>query len=148
LLVLVTVAFMLDLHSHPIRAGAAGVGLGLGAGISAILSASALIGMYGLALGAACAGFLLVAMIFGSRAAAGTSFTLAAGLIASLLASGALLLAKLPWHAAAVLALVPAAVRLPLPERAHPALQAVVASIYALAVAALACALAWLASRH
>jgi len=148
LLVLVTVAFMLDLHSHPIRAGAAGVGLGLGAGIGAILSASALIGMYGLALGAACAGFLLVAMIFGSRAAAGTSFTLAAGLIASLLASGALLLAKLPWHAAAALALVPAAVRLPLPERAHPALQAVVASIYALAVAALACALAWLASRR
>src|SRR5207249_4906746 len=80
--------------------------------------------------------------------AAGTSFTLAAGLIASLLASGALLLAKLPWHAAAALALVPAAVRLPLPERGHPALQAVVASIYALAVAALACALAWLASRH
>ena len=40
------------------------------------------------------------------------------------------------------------AVRLPLPERAHPALQAVVASIYALAVAALACALAWLASRR
>ncbi len=147
LLVLVTVAFMLELHSHPIRAGAAGVGLGLGAGIGAILSASALIGMYGLALGAACGGFLLVAMIFGSRAAAGTSFTLAAGLIASLLASGALLLAKLPWHAAAALALVPVAVRLPLPERAHPALQAVVASIYALAVAGLACALAWLASR-
>src|SRR5204862_3978477 len=69
LLVLVTVAFMLDLHSHPTRAGAAGVGLGLGAGISAILRASALTGMYGLAPGAACSGFLLVAMIFGRRAA-------------------------------------------------------------------------------
>jgi hypothetical protein len=147
LLVLVTVAFMLELHSHPIRAGAAGVGLGLGAGIGAILSASALIGMYGLALGAACGGFLLVAMIFGHRVVAGASFTLAAGVIASLLASGALLLAKLPWHAAAALALVPVAVRLPLPERAHPALQAVVASLYAAAVAGGACALAWMASR-
>jgi hypothetical protein len=78
---------------------------------------------------------------------AGASFTLAAGVIASLLASGALLLAKLPWHAAATLALVPVAVRLPLPDRAHPALQAVVASVYALAVAGGACALAWMASR-
>src|SRR3989454_9869777 len=92
LLVLVTVAFMLGLHSHPIRAGAAGVGLGLGAGIGAILSASALIGTYGLALGAACGGFLLVAMIFGNRVVAGASVTLAPGVIGALPAFGALLL--------------------------------------------------------
>ena len=141
--VLCTIAFATSLHGDPIRAGAAGLGLGLGSGIGAILGASALIGLYGIALGAASGGFLLLAMVLGKRVVAGTSFTLAASVIAALLAASAMLLAKLPWYSLAVLALVPLATRLPLPERAHPALQAVVASIYALAVAGGACALSW-----
>ena len=145
--VLCTVAFATSLHAEPIRAGAAGLGLGLGAGVGAILGASALIGLYGIALGAASGGFLLLAMILGKRVSAGTSFTLGASVIGSLLAAAAMLLAKLPWYSLAALALVPLAVRLPLPERSHPALQAVVACIYSLPVAAGACALAWMVSR-
>jgi hypothetical protein len=143
--VLATVALTMTLHAEPIRAGAAGLGLGLGAGIGAIIGASALIGLYGIALGAASGGFLLLAMILGKRVVAGASFTLAASVIASLLAAAAMLLAKLPWYSLPVLALIPLAVRLPVPERSGAALQAVVASFYALCVAGGACALAWLA---
>jgi hypothetical protein len=56
-----------------------------------------------------------------------------------------MLLAKLPWYSLPALALIPLAVRLPIPERSGAALQTVVASFYALAVAGGACALAWLA---
>jgi len=140
---LCTVAFAVSLHGEPVRAGAAGLGLGLGAGIGAILGASALIGLYGIALGAASGGFLLLTMALGKRVTAGASFTLAASVIAALVGATAMLPAKLPWYALAVLALAPLAVRLPVPERSHPALQAVVASVYALAVAAAACAVSW-----
>jgi hypothetical protein len=140
---LCTVAFAISLHAEPVRAGAAGLGLGLGAGIGAILGASALLGLYGIALGAASGGFLLLTMALGKRVTAGASFTLAASVTAALVGATAMLLAKLPWYALAVLALVPLAVRLPVPERSHPALQAVVASVYALAVAAAACAVSW-----
>ncbi len=138
--------FALSLQSDPVRAGAAGFGMGLGAGICAVLGASALLGQYGLAVGAACSGFLLVVMILGRRVVAGASFALPAAAIASLVAAGTLYLAHLPWYALGVLALVPVAARLPLPSAAAW-LQAVVASFYALATAGGACFLAWQASR-
>ncbi len=145
--VLWCVAFTLTLHAMPIRAGAVGLAMGLGVGIGAVLGASALIGQYGLALGAACGGFLLVVMLLGKRVVAGTSLTLTVSVLAPLLAAAAMLLAKLPWYSLAVFALVPIVARLPLPERTPPALQVVVASLYTCSVAAGACALAWLASR-
>jgi hypothetical protein len=140
------VAFALSLQADPVRAGAAGLGMGLGAGICAVLGASALLGQYGLALGAASGGFLLVVMILGRRVVAGASFALPAAAIASLVAAGTLYLAQLPWYALAALALVPVAVRLPLPNAAAW-LQSFVAAFYTLATAGAACALAWQASR-
>lgn len=142
-----TVSLTAGLRADPVRAGAAGLGLGLGVGTGAILGASALIGLYGTALGAAAGGFVLVAMFLGRRLVPGMTFTLSVSVTASLLAVGAVLLAKFPWYAALVLSAVPAAVRLPLPQRAHPAAQAFVASLYSLGAAAAACALAWMASR-
>lgn len=140
------VAFTVSLQGDAVRAGAAGLGLGLGAGIGAILAASALLGQYGLATGAASGGFLLAAMIFAGRVFAGAAFTLSVSVLGALVAAGAMFLAQLPWYALAVLALVPLAARLPLP-RAAAWLQAVCASFYTLAVAGGACFLAWHASR-
>lgn len=147
LLMLLTVTATTALRADPVRAGAAGLGLGAGAGASAILGASALIGQYGTALGAGAGGFLVVVMILGRRVAAGATFTLCVSVTAALLATGAAMLAKLPWYAALTLAMVPVVVRLPLPQLARPAAQVLVASAYALATALVACALAWVASR-
>lgn len=147
LMVLAIVAFTVWLQDQPVRAGATGLFLGLGAGFGAVLGASVLLGQYGMALGAACGGFLLLTMILGKKVAAGATFTLIASVAASLIAAGAVLLAKLPWASLAALALIPLAVRLPLPEKTPAWIQAIVASLYALVPAALACALAWQASR-
>ena len=146
-LVLWTVAFAVSLRDQAVRAGAAGLFLGLGAGAGAVLGASALLGQYGLALGAACGAFLLLAMILGKRVVAGATLTLTASVAATLIAAGAMLLAKLPWTSLAALALIPLAVRLPLPAKSPAWIQAIVASLYALAPAAGAWALAWQSSR-
>ena len=141
-----TVAFTVSLHGDALRAGAAGLGLGLGAGVGAVLGASALLGQYGMGLGAGCGAFLLLNMIFGPRLAPGTTLTLTAAVVASLVAAGAMLTGQLPWYALAPLALVPLVVRLPLP-RAPAWVQAVVAALYAAAAAVATWVLAWMASR-
>lgn len=138
-----TVGFTVTLHGDPARAGAAALAMGLGTGVSSIFGATALIGLLGLALGAAAGAFLLLVMILGKRMVAGASLTLAASVTASLLAAGAMLLAKLPWYSLAVLALIPIAVRLPMPQQAHARLRTVVACVYGLAFAGGACLLAW-----
>jgi hypothetical protein len=145
--VLATVALTVSLHDQAVRAGSAGLFLGLGSGAGAIIGASALLGQYGLALGAACGAFLLLAMILGRRVVAGATFTLTASVGAATIAAGAMVLARLPWTSLAVLALIPLAVRLPLPEKSPAWIQAIIASLYALAPAAGACALAWQSSR-
>jgi hypothetical protein len=147
LMMLATIAFTVSLHDRPVRAGAAGLFLGLGAGVGAVLGASALLGQYGMALGAACGAFLLLVMILGKNVVAGATFTLTAAVVASLVAAGALLLASVPWMSLLLVALVPLAVRLPLPESSPAWIQAIVASLYALVPAAGACVLAWQAGR-
>jgi hypothetical protein len=141
-LVFATVSLQLDAA----RAGAAGLMLGLGTGVSAVLGASALIGQYGMALGAACGGFLLLLFALGPRVGAGSALTLTVSVLGALLAAAAVLLAQVPAVAAAALALVPLAARLPLP--ASPLwMQPVLASVYTAVPAAGACALVWLQSR-
>jgi hypothetical protein len=82
-------------------------------------------------------------MLRGKPGFAGATFMLPAMLIAGLVASGAMLLAQLPWYAVAVLALVPLGTLLPVPRGAAVWLQAVLLSLYATAIAAGACYLAW-----
>lgn len=144
----VTVAFMVGfgqifLSEHAVRAGSAGLGAGLGVGIASILSASATYGLYGIAVGAGASGFLLVQMIRGKTIVAGATFTLPAMLIAGLVGAGAMVLAKLPWYALLVLALVPVGARLPVPEKAPLWVQAVLLSACTFMIGAVACAWAW-----
>jgi len=133
----------LALADDAVRAGAAALALGVGAGSAAILSASVAYGSYGIALGAGAGAFLLPQMLLGRRFFAGATFTLPAMLIGGLVASGAMVLARLPWYALLVLALVPLAARLPAPARVPVWLQALIFSLYGFAVAGLACFLAW-----
>jgi hypothetical protein len=142
------VAFMvgfaqLQLAGDAVRAASAALGLGLGAGVAAIFSATALYGLYGIALGAGAGAFLLPQMIRGQKSFAGATFTLSAMLTGGLIGAGAMILAKLPWYSLAALAFVPVAARLPGPEKSPVWLQAVIFSLYAFVVAGLACLLAW-----
>ena len=140
------VGFMLTaLAERPLQAGAAGLGLGLAVGGCAILGASAMYGSYGIALAAGAGAFLLPQMISGRTIAAGATLVLPLGLIAALLAGAAVILAQLQWFVLPVLALIPAAARLPVPGKSWA--QAAVACVYTLTIAAAACALAWQASR-
>lgn len=146
--VAISIAWMIGfsqiyLTGNGVRAGAAGLGLGLGAGVGAILGGSASYGLYGIALGAGAGAFLLPQMITGKKAEAGATFMLPAALVAGLIAAGAMVLAQLRWYSVLVLALVPVAARLPVPQRAPLWLQTVLVSFYAFAVAGAACALTW-----
>jgi hypothetical protein len=131
------------LAADAVRAGAGALAAGLGVGIAAIISASASYGLYGIALGAGAGGFLLPQMILGRRFFAGATFAFTAMLLTALIASGAAVLAQLPWYALLVLAFVPMAACLPTPARAPVWLQAVLCSLYSFSIAAIACLLAW-----
>lgn len=119
-----TAAWTATLHADSVRAGATGLGLGLGAGMVSYLA---------LGLGAACAGFLLVQMLFNRRVDAGLVFCLAAGVQGALVAVAALMLGRFGWIELAILALVPLAVRLPLPPRWPVWAQVLLACLYTLA---------------
>lgn len=140
-------AFSHTLRDAPVRAGAAGLMLGMGTGIAAILAASASFGQYGMAVGAACGGFLLVQMVRARPIAAGATLTLAFGATLGLVAGGAFMLAELPWIAMPALALVPLAARIPFPAGIPVWGEAILASILAGIPAAAACYLVWQSSR-
>ena len=131
------------LGAHPVRAGAAGLGIGIGVGVSAVLSASALYGQYGISLGAAAGAFLLPQMLGGKKYEAGATFMLPLALTAGLLAAASLILAQLPWYSLLALAFIPLAARLPAPEKSPLWILAVAVSACTLAVAAAAIALTW-----
>jgi hypothetical protein len=99
-----------------------------------------LLGLWGFGLAAGSAGFLVIAMMLRRPVVAGASFTLSAGVAGAALAVAVALQRGLAWRYAALLALVPLAVRLPLPA-AGAAGQTLVALVYALAAAGGVCAL-------
>lgn len=141
------VAATLPASNDPLRAGAAGLALGLGSGIAAMLGGSALLAQYGIALGAACGAFLLVAVLRGGRSDACAALALTAAAVGGLVAVGSAVLAHLSWLSVAVFAAIPAAAQLPLPAKANAWIRGAIASLYACIPAALACAVAWWASR-
>lgn len=142
-----TVGWMASLQRDSVRAGAAGLALGLGAGVSAVMAASAVLGVYGMALGSACGAFLLLQMLLGRRIDAGLTFALTVGVLASLVAAAAMMLASLGWIELALLALVPLAARVPVPARWPIWAQAIAVSLCTLACGAAAAGAAWLATR-
>lgn len=143
LLVAAGVAFSVLSYDEPPRAAAAGMGLGLAIGAIAFLGGATTLALWSFGLAAGAAGFLLVAIVLARGIVAGASFTLSIGVIGSTLAASVTLQRGLHWYEASLLALVPLAVRLPVPQRNSIA-QAIVALVYALAVGAGACALVWM----
>jgi len=142
-LVAASVAFSVLSHDEPPRAAAAGIGLGLAAGVLAFLGGAKILALWSFGLAAGAAGFLGVAMVLARGMVAGASFTLSVGVIGAALGVAVTLQRGLLWYHAALLALVPLSVRLPVPQR-NAAAQAIVALVYALAAGAGVCALVWL----
>lgn len=136
--------FWMDtLHDSPIRAGSAGMALGIGTGGSALLGASALLGQFGLALGAAAGAYLLLQAVSGHRLPCGRSFTLPLSLLSGLTGCLAVLTAQLPWYALPVLAGIPLVARIPVPERMGVWLQSLLLSIATMFCTAGAIYLTW-----
>ncbi len=131
------------LNDASVRAGSAGLGLGMGTGTAALFGASALLGQFGLALGAAAGAYLLIQMLTNSPLPCGRSFTLPLSLIAGLTACLAVLTAQLPWYALPVLAVIPLAAKIPVPAKGALWLQSMLLSVATLACAAGAVYLTW-----
>ncbi|MGA7594094.1 MAG: hypothetical protein WCA64_02765 [Gallionella sp.] len=106
------------LGKEPLRAAGAATALGIGTGGAALVGASALLGQFGLSLGAAAAAHLLIQMIVGKSLPTGHTFTLPLAVTAGLTACVAVLSARLPWYVLPLLAAIPfAAWFVPLPMR-------------------------------
>lgn len=142
-----TVGFSAALREDGVRAGAAGLALGLGVGAAAVVAASALLGLYGMGLGAACGAVLLVQMVAGRRIHTGLGFALTFGALGALVGAAALVQANLGWTELLLIGLVPIAARIPAPANWPIWGQAVLISSYTLSCAAAACAVAWFAAR-
>ena len=109
--------WMDDLADDPVRASSAGVALGLGSGAAMLFGGSALLGQFGLSLGAAASAYLLIQMISNSRLPCGRSFTLPLSLVSGLCASFAVLATRLPWYALLPLAAIPLVAKIPVPGK-------------------------------
>ena len=98
-------------HASP-RAASAAAALGIGTGGAALFGASALLGQFGLALGAAAGAHLLIQIFTNKTLPAGHVFTLPVAMIAGLTGCVAVLNAQLPWYVLPVLAFIPFVPRL------------------------------------
>lgn len=136
--------FWMDTLQHDsARAGSAGVALGLGSGGVALLGGSALLGQFGLAVGAAAGAYLLIQMWTNNRLPGGRSYTLPLSLICALIGCLAVLTTQLPWYALAPLAAIPLAAKIPVSERMQLWVQSLLLSLITLACAAVALYLTW-----
>jgi len=131
------------LRNKSVAAGNAGLALGIGTGIAALLSSSALLGKFGLALGAASAAYLLIQAISNSRLSCGYSFTLPLSLVSGLIASTSVISTQQPWYTLLALGLIPLAAHTPIPEKWAIWLQTLVLSLLTFACAGGAVYLAW-----
>ncbi len=132
------------LHNQPVRASAAGLALGLGTGIAALLGASATLGMYGAALGAAAGAYLLIHMLANTYLPCGYVFTLPLALVSGLVGVLGVISADLPWYALIALAAIPPAAHF-VPITGRPALwvQSLLLSAAPLLLAGVAVFLTW-----
>lgn len=136
------VFWLLALRDDPLRASSASWALALTTAACVILGASALLGQLAIGLGAAAGAFCLL-VIFMPALKTGALFVLPTAVLAALIAVAGVIFAKTPWYSLILLALVPLAVRLPVPN-AWPRLgQAVVFAVYALPGGVAAALLVW-----
>jgi hypothetical protein len=139
---------VLELRNDGMRTGAAGLGLGLATGIAGLMSASIGYFLGGVSIAAGAGAMLLVQIVSPRTRAPGALGGFTIGVACALFASGALMLAQLPWYALPALLVVPLAARLPAPERLHPFVRAALLSLYTLAAAGVPIAAAWIATRR
>jgi hypothetical protein len=132
-----------NLRNQPVRAGSAGLALGLGTGLAALLGSSALLGLLGLALGAASWAFLLLQVASARPLPCGRSFTLPLSLLAALVGCLGVLTAELPWYVLLVLAAIPIAAQIPAPQKSSLWLQSLLLSAATLVCAVGAVYLTW-----
>lgn len=137
------VYWMDGLGEEPVRASSAGLALGLGSGGAALFGASALLGQFGLALGAAAGATLLIQMIANAPLPCGRSFTLPLSLVAGLSACLAVLTAQQPWYTLVALAMIPLAARCPVPAKQPLWVQSLLLSGLAIACGVVAVYLTW-----
>ncbi|MGA8147535.1 MAG: hypothetical protein WB870_08165 [Gallionellaceae bacterium] len=137
------VFWMDGLRDAPIRAGSAGLALGLGTGTAALFGASALLGQFGLALGAAAGAYLLIQMLTSKHLPCGRSFTLPLSLVAGLSGCLAVLTAQLPWYTLPVLGVIPLAAHIRFFDKQALWLQSILLSVIPMACAAAAVYLTW-----
>jgi hypothetical protein len=106
------------LEKESLRVSCAATALGIGTGGAALIGASALLGQFGLALGAAASAHLLIQFISNQPLPTGRMLTLPLAMIAGLTGCLAVLSAQLPWYSLAILAGIPlAAWLMPLPKQ-------------------------------
>lgn len=129
--------------SDPVRGAATGLMLGLGTGVLAVLGASAVLGLIGIAVGASAGATLLVQMITGRPAQVGRTISLPASSIAGFAGVLAVMSASLPWFCLIPLLLSPWATRLvPLGSQAVW-LRAFLTALAALVPVLIAIGIAW-----
>ena len=128
-----------------IRVAAAGFGLGIATSVAGVLSASLGYLVGGASIAAASGAMLLLQALARRDVPAGYTGALPIGMLTASFAAATLLLAQLPWYALPLLAVVPLALRLPLP--AHPFARAAAAGVLALVAAAFPILAAWYAAR-
>lgn len=137
------VFWMEGLNDASVRAGSAGIALGFGSGAAALFGAPALLGQFGLALGAAASAYLLIQMITNTPLPCGRIFTLPLSLVAGLTGCLAVLTAQTPWYALPALAVIPLAAKIPVPEKKALWVQSLLLSAITLMCAAGAVYLTW-----
>ena len=128
-----------------ISAAAASLILGLAAGILAILGASALLGLMGVATAAGAAAVLLVQIISSRRAPAGWTVALPGAVIAGLVGLLADFTGSLPWFCLLPTLAIPWATRLFAPSR-HSVWVTAAAAVAGVIPAGVAIGLAWFMS--
>jgi hypothetical protein len=105
------------------RVAAAATAMGVAAGVCMLADGPNALGHLTLAAGAASGAHLLIQLISNQRLPCGALFALPAGLAMALLPAAAMLAGTLPWTVLVVLALVPAAALVPVPEHLAVALR-------------------------
>lgn len=139
----VLAASTLRVGTDPVRGASAGLALGLGSGALAVLGASAVLGLVGIAVGASAGATLLVQMVRGRAAAVGASISLPAAVIAGLAGVLAVASASLPWYSLLPAVAAPLATLI-VPQRVRPLWwRAVLTSLAAMVPMLVAIGLAW-----
>ena len=131
-----------DLRNKPVQADGAVFALALGTGVTALLGATALYGQLASAIAAAVGARLLMHAL-GKPLSAGSVMVVPLVLVCALLGIGAVAYAKLPWYNLALLALVPALVRISLPGSLPRLLYLVASVALAMLPAVVAMFLTW-----